>query len=229
MIRRTDVIGSDRRYSQYRLIALITNMPRIATFMAPRSMSLNLLASDATWIVCSAVFSERRLFYLINRQEGRLMAVYQSCVADIRRFIRLKTGSNSIELIAFNVWWCLETLFIPGIQFKWLNLTVQPDCWQVSCLRIWNCQWRSIWSNSFHFKWRIYSATKALWLPKWLRSIQLSRRVTFLRNDWRLCPVSDEQEGRDVCVAVLESIRTSGGSQWIWLTLVTCPWLPKFI
>ena len=102
ILQRTDGTGSDRRYSQYRLIALIPNMPRIATFMAPRSLSLNLICSNSNWIICSAVFSERRLFYLLNRQEGKLMAVYQSCEAGIKRFIRLSSLLNGamLELIA---------------------------------------------------------------------------------------------------------------------------------
>lgn len=100
ILQRQDGVGSDRRYSQYRLIALIPNMPRIATFMAPRSLSLNLIASDATWVICSAIFSERRLFYLINRQEGRLMAVYQSSGVGMKQLIRLKSNPGTIELIA---------------------------------------------------------------------------------------------------------------------------------
>ena len=102
MIQRTDGVGSDRRYSQYRIIALIPGMPSIATFMAPRSLSLTLFSSYNVWIICSAIFNDRRLFYLINRQEGRLMAVYQSSVAGIESFVRLKSVLNEavLELVA---------------------------------------------------------------------------------------------------------------------------------
>lgn len=102
MIQRTDGVGSDSRYSQYRIITLIPGMLRIATFMAPRSLSLNLFSSYSAWIICSGVFGDRRLFYMINRQEGRLMAVYQSSVAGIKSLVRLKSVVNesSLELIA---------------------------------------------------------------------------------------------------------------------------------
>lgn len=102
MIQRTDGVGSDSRYSQYRIIALIPGMPRIATFMAPRSLSLKLFASYSAWIICSAEFNDRRLFYLINRQEGRLMAVYQSSMAGIKSLVRLRSALNetTLEMVA---------------------------------------------------------------------------------------------------------------------------------
>ena len=102
MIQRTDGIGSDSRYSQFRIVVLIPGMPRVATFMAPRSLSLNLLATYGEWMTCSAIFNDRRLFYVINRQEGRLMAVYQSCVVGIKKFVRLRSVLNesALELVA---------------------------------------------------------------------------------------------------------------------------------
>ena len=102
MLQRTEKKSSDRSYAQYQLIVLMPSFPRLATFMAPRSMSLNLIASNETWSVCSPVLADRRLFYLLNRFEGRLMAVYQSCSCNIRRFVRLKSLLNGdcLELIA---------------------------------------------------------------------------------------------------------------------------------
>lgn len=120
ILQRRDGIGSDPRYSQYRLIALIPNMPRIATFMAPRSLSLNLMASDAKWVICSAIFAERRLFYLINRQEGRLMTVYQSSIAGIKELVRLKSLSNglTIEMIVLMSDGSLRRYLFPRIDVE---------------------------------------------------------------------------------------------------------------
>ena len=204
MIQRTDGVGSDRRHSQYRLIALIPSMPRIATLMAPRSMSLNLLASDATWIVCSAVFSERRLFYLINRQEGRLMAVYQSCVADIRRFIRLKTGSNSIELIALISDGALRRYLFPGIPVQVAKfdgaaglLTSFPVC-----------EFETVSDGPFD---QIHSISNGGFIARQgtliikmteKYSIDQTRDLSPQRlSDFALFPMS--REGREVCVAVI--------------------------
>lgn len=120
MIQRTDGVGSDSRYSQFRLIALIPGMPRIATFMAPRSISLNLLTGENTWAMCSAVFDDRRLFYLINRLEGRLMAVYQSCVAGIRKFLRLRSVHNAaaLELIVLLTDGSMRRYFFPRVAIE---------------------------------------------------------------------------------------------------------------
>lgn len=103
MIQRTDGIGSDSRYSQFRLIVLMPNFPRLATFMAPRSLSMSLLAIESDWMVCSAVHYDRRLFYLISKREGRLMAVYQSSVSGIKKFVSLaqsKPPGDNLTLIA---------------------------------------------------------------------------------------------------------------------------------
>lgn len=101
LLQRREKKSTDRNYVQYRLIVLMTNFPSLATFMAPRSMSLNLLAADDTWLMCSPILADRRLFYLVNRLEGKLMAVYQSCSSKIRRFVRLKSllNGNTMELI----------------------------------------------------------------------------------------------------------------------------------
>lgn len=121
MIQRTDGVGSDSRYSQYRLIVLIPNMPRLATFMAPRSLSMNLLAAESDWAVCSAVFYDRRLFYLVSKREGRLMAVYQSSVAGIKKFVSLNRSgdnTNKMELI---------TLMSDGSLRKYSFLRIQVE------------------------------------------------------------------------------------------------------
>lgn len=121
ILQRIDGIGSDRRYSQYRLISLIPSTPRIATFMAPRSLSLNLIGSCVDWIVCSALLSERRLFYFINRKEGRLAAVYQTCSSEIKSFIRMRSLSNTnntIELISLMKNGSLRRHLFPMIQVE---------------------------------------------------------------------------------------------------------------
>lgn len=118
MIQRTDGIGSDSRYSQFRLLMLIPGLPRIATFMAPRGMSLNLLACDDVWAVCSAVFYDRRLFYLLNRTEGRLMAVYQSGVSGIKKFVQLATRNNGLELIVLMNDGALRKYLFPRISVE---------------------------------------------------------------------------------------------------------------
>lgn len=120
VIQRTDGVGSDGRYSQFRLLMLVPNLPRIATFMAPRAMSLNLLACDQAWAVCSSVFYNRRLFYLVNRQEGRLMAVYQSDVSGIKRFVRLRSVSNdsALELVVLMKEGALRKYLFPRIAVE---------------------------------------------------------------------------------------------------------------
>ena len=182
------------------------------------------------WIVCSAVFSERRLFYLINRQEGELMAVYQSCVADIRRFIRLKTGSNSIELIALISDGALRRYLFPGIPVQVAKfdgaaglLTSFPVC------EFETCQWRYHLIKFIPFQMVDYGAARHFDCQNdWKYSIEQTRDLSPQRlSGFALFPMSRKAEM--FVLQWLESIRTSGGSQWTWLTVVTCPWLPKFI
>ena len=118
MIQRTDGIGSDIRYSQFRLIVLIPGWPRIATFMAPRSLSLTLLSVSDDWILCSAVFHDRRLFYVVSKKEGRLMAVYQSCVNGMKKFVNLCEGRTGLEMVALMGDGSLRRYLFPRIQIE---------------------------------------------------------------------------------------------------------------
>lgn len=93
-------VSDHMKFSKYQVVALHPGMPIIATCMGPKAMSLNLLVMEKTWIICSPVHPDRRLFYLLDRQRGRLMAVYQSNHSHIKKFISVSASEDKILLMA---------------------------------------------------------------------------------------------------------------------------------
>jgi hypothetical protein len=115
------------KYAQYRLLVLLPSLPRLLTFMAPKSLSLDLLAVENCWCVCSAQMSSdvgrksRRFFHVLNRPEGRLVAVYQSEASSTmhpKKFVSLRSCNNSLELIVLMVDGTVRKYFFPALSVQ---------------------------------------------------------------------------------------------------------------